>query len=621
MQGDIIIDVHKDDFYLIKDPSFNAEKFIGKVNSLSPDGIVTLNVYIFPEDTKEGRQPHHSYYEIFLTENEMAYQFIGEETQVNVTNLSNFIKRKYVLNEDLSIRQLYFQRQKYLENGIYEPSLEKVCYCHQYFNPDFNFKTCKCGNYFHSICFLRNESNKCWNPNCDVDCSIFFSQEEMLDKKRKINLSQIKSLQSSISSSPTKRSVVISENFFGKGNAHKETNKDNIINLEEITQFDTSELFKKGKKKNINTAADKTVFQTKINLEEKEIKIKPEKFINLGIKAEKGVGSPMKQPRIFDTTIYEKRPGGGYQVQIKSEINIIEDAKKKTESDREKARKIIYDNLMNGVKYLQKNPSILENFEKEKQKTATQISLIRENNMSNIDIYYKELANLIEKNLFEKCEQKTQGSYFLPFLREFALLIKESKKILFQVILGELSAEEISKFEGEDFLPEEKKREKEQLKNREIEKMKFKGPMKILAISNKGRMLTEIQDIKDDNRINYGLETQLRTDGGNSSHMSEYYEKVKQMKEKYPNMVENDIKFLVEMKEPNEEEIQSRLNSIIQETFNLEEQKELFTMRKRILQKRAEKYFKKKNDKDDVKSNEDQIQDYIKSISFDINPY
>ena len=107
--------------------------------------------------------------------------------------------------------------------------------------------------------------------------------------------------------------------------------------------------------------------------------------------------------------------------------------------------------------------------------------------------------------------------------------------------MGDLSAEEISKFKGEDFLPEEKKREKE-----EIKKMKFKGPMKILAISNKGRMLREIQDIIDVNRNNYGLDTQLRTDGRNSSHMSEYYEKVKQMKEKYSNIAENDIKFLVE---------------------------------------------------------------------------
>ena len=619
MQGDKIIDVHKDDFYLIKDSTFNAEKFIGKVNSLKPNGIAILNIYIFPEDTKNGRQTHNSFLEIFLTEKEIAYQFEGEETQVSVTNLENFIRRKFILKENLSNRQLYFQRQKYFENGEFEPPLEKICYCHQYFNPDFTFKICSCGKYFHQLCFMRNETNKCWNEKCNVDCSIFFTKEEMNDKKKKNNQSQI---QTSISLNPNKHSVVLNEDYFGKGNYNKEDNKNNLITLEEIAQFDTSELFKKGKKKNTNPVADKTIIQNRNNIEEKEVKIKTEKFINLGIKTEKGVVSPAKQPRIFDTTIYEKKPGGGYQVQaqIKSEINIIEDTKKKTESDREKARKIIYDNLLNGVKYLQKHPEILENFGKENPNLTSQISLIKENNISVINTHYKELANSIEKNLFESCEQKTQGSYFLPFLREFALLIKESRKILIRVILGEITSEEISKYRGDDFLPEEKKKEKEELKNKEIEKMKFKGPMKILAISNKGRMLTEIQETIDVNRNTYGFDTQLRTDG-NSLHLSEYYEKVKLMKEKYPNMAENDIKFLVEAKEPGGDEIQSRLNSIIQETFNLEEQKELFTMRKRFLQRKAERFFKKKNEKTEINLMDDKVQDYIKSISFDIKAY
>ena len=618
MQGDKIIDVHKDDFYLIKDSTFNAEKFIGRVSSLNPNGIALLNVYIFPEDTQNGRKTYNSFLEIFLTEKEIAYQFEGEETQVSVTNLENFIKRKFIQKENLSNRQLYFQRQKYLDNGEFEPPLEKICYCHQYFNPDFTFKICSCGKYFHQLCFMRNESNKCWNEKCNVDCSIFFTPEEMLDKKKKNNQNQIQSLNSSINN---KRSVGVNEDYFSKGNIDKEDNKNNIISLEEMTQFDTSELFKKGKKKNINPIPEKTI-QIKNNIEEKEVKIKTEKFINLGFKVEKGVTSPAKQPRIFDTTIYEKKPGGGYQVQaqIKSEINIIEDTKKKTESDREKARKIIHDNLINGVKYLQKHPEILENLGKENPNLNGQITMIKKNDISVINTHYTELTNSIEKNLFENCEQKTQGSYFLPFLREFALLIKESRKILIKVILGEITSEEISKFKGDDFLPEEKKREKEELKNKEIEKMKFKGPMKFLAISNKGRMLTEIQETIDVNRNNYGFDTQLRDDG-NSSHLSEYYEKVKLMKEKYPNMAENDIKFLVEVKEPDGEEIQSRLNSVIQETFNLEEKKELFTMRKRFLQRKAERHFKKKNEKTEFNLNDDKVQDYIKSISFDIKPY
>ena len=627
MQNDSGIDFHRDDFYLIKDPSFNAEKFIGKVNTVSPDGIVTLNIYIFPEDTREGRQNHMSYYEIFLTKNEMAYQFSGNEKKVNVTDLPNFIKRKYIQNEDMSIHQLYFQRQKYLENGQFEPSLERICYCHQYFNPDYIFKTCNCGSYFHPICFMKSETNKCWNKKCNIDCSIFFSPEEMFDKKKKINQSQI---QSAIpTNSQNRHSFVISEDFFGKENKKNNiNNKTEIITLEEFSKFDTSELFKKGKKKNQNATIDKMFAQAKSNMEEREIKIKQEPFINLSFKSERGVGSPIKTSKIFDTTIYEKKPGGGYQVQIKSEINMIEDAKKKTESDREKARKIIYDNLINGVKHLQNNSEILDDFEKEKPDLKNQISLIKENNISKIDTHYKELANSIEKNLFKNCEQKTQGSYFFPFLQEFALLLKDSKKILFRVVLGDLTSEEISKFKGEDFLPEEKRKEKEELKNKEIEKIKFKGDMKIRAISNKGRMLTEIQDIIDVNK-NFGLENQIETNI-KESHFSEYYEKLKAMKEKYPNMIENDIQFMVEVKEPNEEEIQNRLNSIIQETLNLEEQNELFNKRKKILEKKAEKHFKKINNGTNgsngingigKKLSDDITNNYIQSISFDIKPF
>ena len=624
MQTNTMINYHIDDYYLIIDPSYNAEKFIGRVNSIGQNGIVTLNIYIFPEDTNEGRKQHMSYYEIFLTKNEMSYKLSGNETQVNVTDLPNFIKRKYIQKEDLSVRQLYFQRQKYLENGQFEPALEKICYCQQYFNPDIIFKACTCGSIFHPICFMRSETNKCWNKKCNIDCSIFFSPEEMFDKKKKINQSQI---QSAIPSNQAeKHTVVMNENFFVKENGNKiknntNTNTNNVINLNDNEKFISYEILKKSKKKKNDRNNTLDLMFAKMNAQDKEVKIKQEPFINLEIKKEKPVGSPIKASvRIFDTTIYEKKPGGGYQVQIKSEPNTIEDMKKKIDSDREKARKIIFDNLLNGIKYLQKNSKILDDIEKEKPSLKDKISLIKDNNLALIDNYYKELGNTIEKNLFKNCEQKTQGSYFFPFLQEFALLMKNSKNILFKVILGELSAEEISNFKGDDFLPEEKRKEKEELKNKEIQRMKFNGPMKIMAISNKGRMLTEIQDIIDVNK-NFGLDTQINMNVEENPHFSEYYEKLKIMKEKYPNMAENDVKFLVEAKEPDEDEIQSRLNSIIQETLDLEEQKELFMIRKHILQKKAERHFKKLNDGNDKKLLGKKVQDYIKRISFDIKPY
>lgn len=625
MQTNTMINYHIDDYYLIYDPSYNAEKFIGRVNSIGQNGIVTLNIYIFPEDTNEGRKQHMSYYEIFLTKNEMSYQLSGNETQVNVTDLPNFIKRKYIQKEDLSIRQLYFYRQQYLENGQFEPSLEKICYCKQYFNPDIIFKTCNCGSIFHPICFMRSETNKCWNTKCNIDCSIFFSPEEMFDKKKKaVNHSQTPTAIPSNQSE--KRSVVMSEEFFVKENEKNglKYKNNNGININEKEKYESIESVKKSKKKkNDRNATIEMIFEkARVNAPEKEreIKIKQEPFINLGVKVEKNVGSPIKvSGRIFDTTIYEKKPGGGYQVQIKSEPNIIEDIKKRIESDREKARKIIFENLINGIKYLQKNNKILDDLENEKPSLKEKITLIKNNNLALIENDYKELGNTIEKNLFYNCEQKTQGSYFFPFLQEFALLMKNSKNILFKVILGELSAQEISSFKGDDFLPEEKRKEKEELKKKEIQRIKFTGPMKIMAISNKGRMLTEIQDIIDVNK-NF-VEAPINMNVEENPRYSEYYQKLKIMKEKYPNMAENDVKFLVEAREPDEEEIQNRLNSIIQETLDLEEQKDLFTVRKKILERKAEKYLKKCKDKNDKQFLGKKVNDYIQRISFDIKHY
>lgn len=626
-----IISYHRDDFYLIQDPNYKAGQFIGKIKTIGLNEVI-LSIYIFPEDTKEGKKPHMSLYEIFLTKDEMKYKFKGNELQVTVTDLQNYIQKKYIQKEDLFTRKLYFQRQKYLDNGQFIPNLQRICYCQEYFNPDFIFKICNCGSYFHPICFMRSETNKCWNKTCLVDCSIFFSPEEMFDKKKKISLSQV---QSPVSNSPIKKSVVMSENMFFKENLKSTGKPSETITLDEFSEFNTAELFKKSKKKlPVNNNATIEMFLTKIHLQEKEKekKIKQEPFINLGIKTEtpNHVNSPIKSTtKIFDTTIYEKKNIGGHSTLIKIEPNYQEENKKKTETEREKARKIIYDNLINGIKLLQNNTKILDDFGKENPKLNEQISLIKSNNFTIIETKYKELATSIENNLFNNCEQKASSKYF-AFLQEFALLVRDSKKILYRVILGDLTSEEISKFKGDDFLPEEKRKELEELKQKEIQKMKFEGPMKIKAISNKGRMLTEIQDIIDVNKnINYNLDTQISLgveekqflSDGKKNPRYEYYQKLKLMQEKYPYMCENDIKFLVEAKEPNEEDITNKLNSIIQETLDLEEQKELFSFRRQKLKKKAERYYKKHHDGDDKTLLQKKYDNYINLISFDIKPY
>ena len=93
MQG--IISYHRDDFYEINDKRFKAGKYIGKIKTIKPNEV-SLIIYIFPEDTKEGRKQHMSQYEIFLTNYEILYKFVGEESLVSVTDLPNYIKRKFV---------------------------------------------------------------------------------------------------------------------------------------------------------------------------------------------------------------------------------------------------------------------------------------------------------------------------------------------------------------------------------------------------------------------------------------------------------------------------------------------------------------------------------------------
>ena len=566
-----------------------------------------------------------SQYEIFLTNYEILYKFIGEESQVSVTDLPNYIKRKYIQKENLSSRKLYFQRQVYLENGQFSPNLQKICYCQKFFNPDNNFKICCCGNYFHPMCFIRGETNKCWNKNCSFDCSVYFSSDITFDNKTKLSQSV---MENSESNSQTKKSVIMNENIF----LNNKLNDTNYTNDPDSDEINTAEVVKKSKQESsINNIITIEQILSKIHVEDKEKKNKQDSSINLGFKTEKKLNGN-NPTKLFETTIFEKKNINGNQTLIKVLRNYHEEAKKRIEAERERTRKIIYENLINGIKFLQNNTKILDDIEKEKQNLKENISLIRDNNSALIETHYKEISKSIEDNLFDNCDKKVNSTYY-AFLQEFALLIKNSQQLLFRVIIGDLTPEEISKFKGDDFLPEEKRKEKEELKQKEIQKMKFEGPMKIQAISNKGRMLTEIQDIIDVNKnniynINYNMETpgmdieeqQYLPDGKNNPKY-EYRQKMKLMQEKYPNLKENDIKFMIDYKDPNEDDIQNKLNSIIQENLGLEDIKDLFAFRRQQLMKKAEKYYKKGKDIVNKALLEENIEKYIQDNSFSLKFY
>ena len=623
MQG--IISYHRDDFYEINDKRFKAGKYIGKIKTIKPNEV-SLIIYLFPEDTKEGRKQHMSQYEIFLTNCEILYKFIGEESLVSVTDLPNYIKRKFIQKENLSSRKLYFQRQIYLENGQFSPSLQKICYCQKYFNPDNKFKICCCGNYFHPMCFIRGETNKCWNKNCSIDCSVYFSADIAFDNKNKLSPSIVENSGYTLQ---TKKSVIMNESIF----LSNKLNDTNYTNEPDSDEINNSEKVKKSKQESLSSNITTIeMFLNKIHLEDKEKKNQQDSNINLGFKTEKKLNGSNPN-KLFETTIFEKKNSNGNQTLIKVLRNYQEEAKKRIEAERERTRKIVFENLINGIKILQNNTKILGDFEKEKPNLKDNISLIRDNNSASIETYYKELSKSIENNLFDNCDKKVNSTYF-AFLQEFALLIKNSQQLLFRVILGDLTSEEISKFKGDDFLPEEKRKEKEELKQKEIQKMKFEGPMRIQAISNKGRMLTEIQDIIDINKninynINYNMDTpkgedveekQFLPDGKNNPKY-EYRQKMKLMQENFPNLSENDIKFMVEYQQPNENDIQNKLNSIIQENLGIDDMKELFNFRRQQLMKKAEKYYKKGKDIDNKVLLEKNVEKYIQDNSFALKFY
>ena len=623
MQESKIISYNRDDFYLIKDTSFKRGEYIGKIKSISPSDVV-MSIYIFPEDTKDGRKEYMSEYEVFFAKKEFPYKFTGNEKKIKVVDLEEYIKIKYVLNEKIAEDKLYFRRQNYDEkNNSFYPYLQKICYCQKYFNPDELFKTCGCGQYFHPKCFMRHNSNKCWNPNCNIDCLIFFDSNFASEKNRRIKNNQSKSPTSNI---PVKESLEISEADLAREIARKEkliNQANDTITLEEFAEIKIPEGPKKNKKneKMDRNAKIDQILNLGKNSSEKRIK-QESHVINLGIKEEK------PQNILFDTTVYTRKGNQGGI--IKLETFSYEELKKKTDSEREKARNLFFSKIMDGINMLQKDPKILDDYEKEKPELLPQINLIRTNDKKIIESQYKELANSVEKNLFEFCGKKTSQTYF-TFLREFSASMKNAIYILYKLILGDITAEQISKFKSDDFLPEEKRKQKEELIRKTVQNMQFKEPMIIRATQVKGRMLSEIQDNIEISKPNYIMDMMLNLNEGGVS--SEYQEKIKNMRNAYPNMTENEIKFLVEAKEPSQDEIQNQLNSLIRKTLSLDEQKELFEFRKNKLMKKAERYFKRK--KDGKNGDEKNIkngsfllgkkflntQEYIKYISLDIKPY
>ena len=173
------------EFFLIEDiKNYKANEFIGEIINKSENNFFRLKIYIFPEDTKDGRQSHMSSNEIFSTSSEFLYNFESKkEKKVEVVSLEDYINIKYIKKVNLKY-PLYFVRQTYsIEKNIFLPNnLETICFCQKIFNPDFPFKKCICGSIFHPLCFIQNDSSECWSNKCNYNLNNFLNVEEKVEK-------------------------------------------------------------------------------------------------------------------------------------------------------------------------------------------------------------------------------------------------------------------------------------------------------------------------------------------------------------------------------------------------------------------------------------------------------
>ena len=171
--------------------------------------------------------------------------------------------------------------------------------------------------------------------------------------------------------------------------------------------------------------------------------------------------------------------------------------------------------------------------------------------------------------------------------------------------------------------------------------MILKNENKFIRLTlNKGRMLSEKEIFYEgenkDNTLYIRNESE-KDELFQTNEEKEYKKKLKEKEIEFPNLDPEDIKMLVSLRTLDEEYIKDKLNKLIQENLEINEQDEFFQKRKNILNKEAKRILKKNNktNKSDENINEiminqneenkyfnlnekEKIQNIIKNISIDI---
>ena len=83
-------------------------------------------------------------------------------SKCEILTFDNFIKK---IKERKTVDNIFFYRQKYVQDDLFAPELQSSCFCEKFFNPDINFFQCKdCKDFIHNNCFLKSDSKRC--PRC-----------------------------------------------------------------------------------------------------------------------------------------------------------------------------------------------------------------------------------------------------------------------------------------------------------------------------------------------------------------------------------------------------------------------------------------------------------------------
>ena len=561
-------------FYLIKKnyKDLNLNGFIGEILQKNENELYTLKIYIFPESTTIGRQSYMGKNEIYSTDKNILYQFTGQnETKIEVISIDRYINLK--LKDQQIGNDIYFYRQSYsFENKKLNPEkLPKICFCKKIFNPDISFKQCVCGNYFHLDCFIKESTNECWVENCHYNCNNF------LDFSQKIQKVMNKS----------DKKDDFSNNSNNKTDNDKQQNKQNN-NSNLFYQFE----FKKNNSELLNK-------KTKRDPEEDIINISRDSALNLSKKSTSSFTTQSRSDKIEQSLNLTRKS--------KSSIIIGSSNKIQENINREKGLSLIYKVLKEGLELIQNNFDLRNQYEQNNNRNK-----ITNTNLSNF-------SEQIEKNLF--LLYKSNSSLYKNFLLEFNKIKKNSQDLLFKIIIGHYTPEQISNFKGDDFLSEEKKKEKEIQKLAQMESMKFKNESNNIKMTmSKGNLLTEKEVfIESNNHENENINLNLK--------MINSDDKILEKQKQFPDLKINDIKNLISMETPGQQYIKQRLRQMLKQNLDINSLNYFKEKRKNMIIRKAKtlanQEMKKINGNDNDKENirnypeyESKVNDYLEKISF-----